>query len=110
MAWSDRPSGVSNQRMISNRGVVEGETLTAGVLPFTLRDMPTVLHARAFQDNYIWMIRNDAGTDVVAVDPGDAAPVLAFLERNRLRLAAILCTHHHADHVGGVTELTRAHP
>ncbi len=55
------------------------------------------------------MIRGNAGTHVVAVDPGDAAPVLEFLERQDLTLAAILCTHHHADHVGGVIELTRAH-
>ncbi len=55
------------------------------------------------------MIRADTAAHVVAVDPGDAAPVFEFLQRERLTLAAILCTHHHADHVGGVTELTRAH-
>lgn len=42
---------------------------------------------------------------MAVVDPGDAEPVLALLARDRLRLAAILCTHHHGDHVGGVETL-----
>ncbi len=63
----------------------------------------------AFRDNYIWMIRGGADPRAVAVvDPGDAAPVLAELEREGLALAAILATHHHADHVGGVAALKAA--
>jgi hydroxyacylglutathione hydrolase len=62
-----------------------------------------VVPVRAFRDNYIWAIR-DARTAVV-VDPGDAAPVLAFLEREGLTLHAILITHHHADHIGGVPDI-----
>jgi len=59
----------------------------------------------AFDDNYIWLIRQP-GTDLAAVvDPGDAAPVEAALDREGLRLAAILLTHHHGDHVGGVARL-----
>ena len=57
----------------------------------------------AFKDNYIWVLEN--GRDAVAVDPGDAAPVEAFLERSGLKLAAVLATHHHADHVGGLPAL-----
>lgn len=57
----------------------------------------------AFSDNYIWMI--DDGRDALVVDPGDAAPVEATLDARRLRLKAILLTHHHADHVGGVESL-----
>lgn len=64
--------------------------------------MAPVLHVRAFKDNYIWLIRADAHDQVAIVDPGDAAPVLAYLEQARASPAAILCTHHHADHVGGV--------
>ena len=54
----------------------------------------------AFTDNYIWLWRQD--DQAVVVDPGDAAPVLAALSRLNLQLAAILVTHHHADHTGGV--------
>jgi hydroxyacylglutathione hydrolase len=57
----------------------------------------------AFRDNYIWLIHNDR--QAIAVDPGDAAPVEAFLKQNDLALVAVLATHHHADHVGGVVEL-----
>lgn len=57
----------------------------------------------AFNDNYIWVIHN--GTIAVAVDPGDAAPVLAFLKQHKLRLTAILCTHRHNDHIGGIEKL-----
>ena len=57
----------------------------------------------AFTDNYIWMLHD--GFNAVVVDPGDAAPVHAALDAQRLQLAAILVTHHHPDHVGGVDAL-----
>jgi hydroxyacylglutathione hydrolase len=57
----------------------------------------------AFADNYLWIWQQD--TQVVVVDPGDAAPVRAWLAQHGLTLAAILVTHHHADHVGGVLAL-----
>jgi hydroxyacylglutathione hydrolase len=60
----------------------------------------------AFSDNYIWLLNHHGMAAVV--DPGDAAPVLQALDRHRLQLRAILTTHHHADHVGGVLELSRA--
>ncbi len=63
----------------------------------------------AFNDNYIWLIENSDQRCAV-VDPGDAAPVLAYLERHQLSLEAILITHHHNDHIGGVAELVRQFP
>jgi hydroxyacylglutathione hydrolase len=59
----------------------------------------------AFRDNYIWML--EAGGKAAAVDPGDAAPVEAFLAERGFSLAAILATHHHMDHVGGLEALAR---
>jgi hydroxyacylglutathione hydrolase len=61
---------------------------------------------RAFSDNYIWLIDAPANPGkAVVVDPGEAAPVLAELHRSGQSLAAILLTHHHADHIGGVAGL-----
>jgi hydroxyacylglutathione hydrolase len=62
----------------------------------------------AFADNYLWMLHD--GQRALVVDPGDAAPVCAALEQGSLELAAILVTHHHPDHVGGLAELLRRHP
>jgi hydroxyacylglutathione hydrolase len=63
---------------------------------------------RAFSDNYIWLIESPrAQGRLVAVDPGDAAPVIAELQRSGDSLAAILLTHHHPDHIGGVPALLR---
>jgi hydroxyacylglutathione hydrolase len=60
----------------------------------------------AFSDNYLWLWQQDLLA--VVVDPGDAKPVLQALAKQGLKLAAILVTHHHADHVGGVGELQLA--
>lgn len=57
-----------------------------------------------FTDNYIWCIHD--GCHAIVVDPGDAKPVMAFLNKHELRLDGILITHHHADHTGGIAELT----
>lgn len=57
----------------------------------------------ALQDNYIWAIHDDRRAAVV--DPGDAAPVLAFLKSHGLQLDSILCTHRHNDHIGGIAKL-----
>jgi hydroxyacylglutathione hydrolase len=61
----------------------------------------------AFQDNYIWTLRDaDRKTPHAAVvDPGEARPVKEYLAREGLTLVAILATHHHPDHVGGIAEL-----
>lgn len=63
---------------------------------------------RAFEDNYIWLLRD--GHRVVVVDPGDEAPVLQYLADENASLAAILLTHHHGDHTGGVAGLLARHP
>lgn len=57
----------------------------------------------AFQDNYIWTLRR--GKLAAVVDPGEARPVQDYLAKEGLSLVAILATHHHPDHVGGIAEL-----
>jgi len=60
----------------------------------------------AFSDNYIWVLSAEGSNSVAVVDPGDASAVETYLEENNLSLEAILITHHHNDHTGGVAELT----
>ena len=65
--------------------------------------MLEVVPVNAFKDNYVWTLRNR--THAAVVDPGEAQPVLEYLEAEKLVLAAILATHHHPDHVGGIAQL-----
>ena len=67
--------------------------------------LPSPIAIPAFADNYLWAICNNGRCAIV--DPGDAAPVEAFLQEQGLSLAAILVTHHHPDHVGGITRLVQ---
>lgn len=67
--------------------------------------MMEVRRIHAFDDNYIWLIGCENNPNVAIVDPGDADPVFAFLEQEQLNPVAILITHHHGDHTGGVQEL-----
>jgi hydroxyacylglutathione hydrolase len=69
----------------------------------TPRAKLTVLTVPAFKDNYLWLIHD--GVNAAAVDPGDGEPILEALAANGLTLTAILLTHHHADHIGGVPRL-----
>jgi hydroxyacylglutathione hydrolase len=64
----------------------------------------------AFQDNYIWLIVNPIRHTVAIVDPGDATVVIEVLTSLRLVPVAILITHHHHDHVGGIEHLLQYYP
>ncbi len=59
----------------------------------------------AFDDNYIWCIHD--GKSALLVDPGDAVPALAYLKQQNLTLTGILITHHHADHTGGIAQISK---
>ena len=63
----------------------------------------SILAVPAFKDNYLWIIHD--GQHAAVVDPGDAGPIVAALAHHHLTLCAILLTHHHADHIGGVPAL-----
>ena len=67
-----------------------------------------ILGLPAFADNYIWALRR--GTHVAVVDPGEDGPVLDYLAETGTRLCAILATHHHGDHVGGIAAILARHP
>jgi hydroxyacylglutathione hydrolase len=68
----------------------------------------SVFPIKAFNDNYIWCLHNQ--THCAVVDPGDAAPVLAYCQDKKLRLSAIIITHHHWDHTGGIDALLNVFP
>lgn len=62
---------------------------------------------KAFSDNYIWVVEENE--NVLVVDPGEGHQVLEHLEKEQLHLTAILLTHHHDDHTGGVEEILSVH-
>lgn len=64
----------------------------------------------AFDDNYIWCLSNSDSNSAVVVDPGDASVVLSHLKKHDLELSAILITHKHWDHIGGIRRLTEVYP
>ena len=60
----------------------------------------------AFSDNYIWLVTTNEGS--IVIDPGDANPVIEYLNKNKdLTLNSILLTHHHYDHSGGIEDLRK---
>ena len=72
--------------------------------------MIQVIRVPAFKDNYIWLITNEKRQYAAIVDPGDAQVVLAALQNYALEPLAILITHHHRDHIGGLAQLRETYP
>ena len=70
--------------------------------------MVNILTLKAFADNYIWLIKDSQSAHCILVDPGDAHPVLEILKAQQLIIDAVLLTHHHNDHSGGVDALLAA--
>ncbi len=65
--------------------------------------MMQVFTLLALKDNFVYILAKNG--EAAVVDPGEASPVRKFLDHKRLKLKAILCTHHHQDHIGGVESL-----
>lgn len=70
--------------------------------------MMTVKPVKALNDNYIWVYVQ--GSDAVVVDPGEAAPILTYLQAHDLHLLTILLTHDHDDHTAGVAKVLDVYP
>jgi hydroxyacylglutathione hydrolase len=68
--------------------------------------MLEIIPLPALKDNYIWLLKNKASGHIVIVDPSEAEPILNLIESEGLIPIAILITHHHWDHVGGIPEIT----
>ncbi len=64
----------------------------------------------ALRDNYVWLLERPGSRAAAVVDPGEAGPVLAAISRRGLELSAIIVTHHHHDHVGGIAALRARFP
>jgi hydroxyacylglutathione hydrolase len=72
-------------------------------MPSPLTSALSILTVPAFDDNYLWIVHN--GSNALVVDPGDGSAIVQALQKHQLNLKAILLTHHHADHIGGVPHL-----
>jgi hydroxyacylglutathione hydrolase len=64
----------------------------------------------ALSDNYIFLLIDESSPYTAVIDPGDAKPVLDYLKKTDRSLSAILITHHHQDHTGGIKALIQQFP
>jgi len=64
-----------------------------------------VIVVPCLNDNYSYILFDEQSKKAAVVDPSEAWPVLRELEKNQLSLTAVLCTHHHADHIGGLEDI-----
>jgi hydroxyacylglutathione hydrolase len=62
---------------------------------------------KCLQDNYSYLIIDESNNNACIVDPGEAKPIINFLEKSNIKLKYILNTHHHYDHVDGNQELKK---
>lgn len=72
--------------------------------------MHQVQHIPIYYDNYVWALHHPDKPHCIIVDPGEAEPILAYLDQHQQSLQAILVTHHHDDHIAGITDITAQHP
>jgi hydroxyacylglutathione hydrolase len=70
-------------------------------------NMTTIIPLMILKDNIAWLIINEENQYCAIVDPGESKPIIKFLQANKLKPTAILITHHHYDHTGGIQELLK---
>lgn len=63
--------------------------------------MLQVLRIPVLNDNYVWLLHDDASGETIAVDPAVADPVLEAAAARGWTIGQIWNTHWHGDHVGG---------
>jgi hydroxyacylglutathione hydrolase len=69
-----------------------------------------VVTISALTDNYIFLLEDDASLQAAVIDPGASEPALEYLQKTGRSLTAILITHHHWDHTGGIQALLQKFP
>ena len=62
---------------------------------------------KCLQDNYAYLIIDPKNNSACVVDPGEAKPIIKYIDENNINLKYILNTHHHLDHIGGNDELKK---
>jgi len=60
-----------------------------------------VVQIPLLRDNYGYLVVCEKTGEAAVVDPSEGEPVLRQMEKEKVRLKAILNTHHHRDHTGG---------
>ena len=56
---------------------------------------------KCLQDNYSYLLIDKKSKKACVIDPGEANPIINYIEKNQINLKYILNTHHHSDHIGG---------
>ena len=70
----------------------------------------TIIPLSIFNDNYVWLIKDSKREKAICVDPGESKVVLNYLKQHKLDLDSILITHHHQDHIDGLSSLLEHFP
>jgi hydroxyacylglutathione hydrolase len=63
-----------------------------------------------FKDNYVFVLVDRSRKQATVIDPGEGAPIAAWLAKSDLELVNIWITHHHRDHIGGIQDLLQRFP
>ncbi|KAF0852376.1 mitochondrial hydroxyacylglutathione hydrolase (glyoxylase II) [Andalucia godoyi] len=91
-------------------GLIPSSVLRLCRFPTRVRPQMKIVPVPVFEDNYAYLIQDEASGLTAAVDPAEPAKVLAAADSHGMRLCWILTTHKHWDHSGGNEALAKSHP